>query len=249
MNIATILKRAGYIPTKIEADELTIANEERAELLRNPGADILEQRFEKWCVRQPEAIALRELLLSHGGEQIVSPLTLHRPLLPVLVKYGRLVADDVPCTFQEMEACNCHGNVAELWREGKLTGVATGYALGLSDDEWESHTWGMYKDTIVETTVLREKYWGWTMHVPGQHKVERKLAIDMAINASLRDFPTVARGRRGDWNLTNEFWMWVSFERLVAIDAELMRNDDLERIRSQFGQRITERIEKETEFL
>jgi hypothetical protein len=47
-----------------------------------------------------------------------------------------------------------------LWtaKRRKITGIETGYAL--DEGLWLQHSWGIQREGILETTVLREKYFG-----------------------------------------------------------------------------------------
>jgi hypothetical protein len=61
-----------------------------------------------------------------------------------------------------MEPNRCHENIARLWLQKRkrdaLIGIATGYCL--SGDLWGQHSWGVRKDSLLETLGKREKYFG-----------------------------------------------------------------------------------------
>jgi hypothetical protein len=79
--------------------------------------------------------------------------------IPVLLQEGRVMAGSV--ILHQMEASRCHDNVARLWLEGfeGLNGVCIGYALS-DDGLWRQHCWGLVRGGILETTVLRDVYFG-----------------------------------------------------------------------------------------
>ncbi len=55
----------------------------------------------------------------------------------------------------------CHQNVSTVWQSKvpKLIAVGTGYALS-EDGLWRQHSWGVLRDGLLETTVVRVKYFG-----------------------------------------------------------------------------------------
>ncbi len=52
----------------------------------------------------------------------------------------------------------CHDNVDELLRLGKIDTIAYGYALSENDFRWREHSWGIKNDKIIETTTIRKVY-------------------------------------------------------------------------------------------
>jgi hypothetical protein len=65
----------------------------------------------------------------------------------------------------EGEPNACHSNTVTLYLAGKVDQIVTGYALS-KDDMWRQHTWGLKGDRVVETTVLRDVYFGFTLTGP-----------------------------------------------------------------------------------
>lgn len=136
---------------------------------RNP---ILTARVEAAIKGQPEFAILRAKLLEHGGTEIVPPCAFNSELgkvmvvpdpdLPALLDHGYLMPGPVVCRSRGMEPHRCHENIARLWlkksKRDSLIGIGTGYCLdgGL----WIQHSWGMRKDSLLETLGVREKYFG-----------------------------------------------------------------------------------------
>lgn len=101
---------------------------------------------------------LEKKLLSIGGEAVVP---MPEDDLNLLLFIGHEF--NHPTRSIPGKASGCHQNVATLFQEGMLRAAATGY--GLSDDGlWRQHSWGLdWKGNLVETTVPREKYFGFYM--------------------------------------------------------------------------------------
>jgi hypothetical protein len=89
------------------------------------------------------------------------------PFIRIIVEHGNLMR--LPSRLRIMKASHCHDNVNRLWAartsRSRLIGIATGYAL--ADDNygmWRPHSWALSKTkgivSIIETTVLRAKYFG-----------------------------------------------------------------------------------------
>jgi hypothetical protein len=66
----------------------------------------------------------------------------------------------------EGEPNACHSNTVTLYLAGKVDQIVTGYALNNSDNMWRQHTWGLKGDRVVETTVPRDVYFGFTLTGP-----------------------------------------------------------------------------------
>jgi hypothetical protein len=118
----------------------------------------LDRRLKVAIEQQPEIEALRVLLISHGGVELVAPPTFD-PDMPSLIANGFVMSGSVVCEI--MEASACHENVARLWTEKRpgLIGIGVGYALS-EDGLWRQHSWGVRQAEIVETTTERLKYLG-----------------------------------------------------------------------------------------
>src|ERR1035441_9675331 len=121
---------------------------------------------------QPEFGVLRAKLLEHGGTEVVAPCAWNNdqrkyvivsdPDLPALVDHGYPMTGPVVCRSRGMEQNRCHENIAWLWLQKRkrdaLIGIATGYCL--SDDLWVQHSWGIRKESLLETLGERDKYFG-----------------------------------------------------------------------------------------
>jgi hypothetical protein len=102
------------------------------------------------------------MILASGGTAVVPPMA-PDAMVHLLIKHGAI---RVPSRvkFQRGERGGCHVNSARIflglkWKQAKADGIGTGYALS-PDGLWREHSWAMAGDVIIETTVLREKYWG-----------------------------------------------------------------------------------------
>jgi hypothetical protein len=110
---------------------------------------------------------LNEKLVAIGGDiMVLAPPDMkpnpefRQQWVLLLLEHGQLM--DTPVTIKRKEMSKCHRNVATIWRKKQygIGGICSGY--GLSDDGlWREHTWGILRDGgILETTVVREKYFG-----------------------------------------------------------------------------------------
>jgi hypothetical protein len=101
---------------------------------------------------------LKLFLLRLGGEFLVAPPS-RDPDLSNLLEAGFLMGG--PVTLKAMNASMCHQNVAAVWKSRRfgIVGVGTGYALS-DDGLWRQHSWGILRTGVLETTVVRVKYFG-----------------------------------------------------------------------------------------
>ena len=179
-------------------------------------------RVEAAIKEQPAFDVLRAKLLEHGGAEVVPPcewnndlrqyVIVRDPDLLALVDHGHLMAGPVVCRSRGMEPNRCHENIARLWLQKRkrdaLIGIATGYCL--SGDLWGQHSWGVRKDSLLETLGKREKYFG--------IRLEGVDADVFAFKALYRD--------ETNWPLFSvEFVMRVraEMEKRIAIEAGLSR--------------------------
>jgi hypothetical protein len=118
----------------------------------------LDRRFREAAERQPDLEVLRELLLGLGGLHLVAPVSADAAL-PRLIETGFVMAG--PIVQRAMTKSRCHRNVAEMWaaKWHELIGIGTGYSLS-DDGLWREHSWGLRRAGILETTVVRVKYFG-----------------------------------------------------------------------------------------
>lgn len=151
-------------PTKAPA----IQERERTREISPP----LLARVEAAITNHPEFAILRTKLLEHGGVEIVPPCQwdpdlgeyaiCRDPDLPALLDHGYLTAGPVVCRSRGMQPCHCHENIARLWlkkrKRDALTGLASGYCL--SGGLWLHHSWGLRKDSLLETLGKRDRYFG-----------------------------------------------------------------------------------------
>jgi hypothetical protein len=133
---------------------------ERLERLRR----MYEKRIDAQDVEHPGYATawavLRERLLQLGGKAVVPPGR-PDPMIGILTAEGAEVAPKAVETVQGTRS-DCHANVVDLWRSGRLVALGTGY--GLNGDLWREHSWGWASDgRIVETTESREIYFGLRM--------------------------------------------------------------------------------------
>ena len=179
---------------------------------------ILSIRVAAAIEEQPDFGVLRAKLLEHGGAEVVPPcewnsdlrqyVIVRDPDLPALVDHGYLMTGPVVCRSRGMEPNRCHENIARLWLQRRmrdaLIGIATGYCL--SGDLWVQHSWGMRKDSLLETLGQREKYFGIRLE---------------GIEADVFAFGTLG-GDQTNWPLFSvEFVMRVrtEMERRIAAEA------------------------------
>ena len=120
--------------------------------------EFLEGRFAEWLREQPEAMELRNKLLSIAGQAVVAPPNNYESDMAALLQSGRVISGTP--TVKEMSENGCHQNAAKLWRESdqQVFGIGTGF--GLNGGLWRQHTWAMDAGTIIETTGGREIYFG-----------------------------------------------------------------------------------------
>jgi hypothetical protein len=179
----------------------------------------LSTRVEAAIKEQPEFAILRAKLLEHGGTEVVPPcgwdsdlqqyVVEGDPDLSALVDHGCLMTGPVVCRSRGVESNRCHANIARLWlqqrKKDALIGIATGYCL--IGNLWLQHSWGVRKDSLLETLGAREKYFGIRLE---------------GVDADVFAFKALCKEER-HWPLFNpEFVISVLVElrRRIAIEAE-----------------------------
>jgi hypothetical protein len=147
----------------------------------------LDRRFREAAVHQPDLEALRELLLAIGGTYLVVPPS-SDSLLRFVIDAGFVMAG--PVVRRTMAKSKCHRNVAKLWTENqcRLVGIGTGYSLS-DDGLWRQHSWGLRREELLETTVLRVKYFGILL----QHGDADLFAMANLADISARSWQTRSR--------------------------------------------------------
>lgn len=103
---------------------------------------------------RPELLPLRDKLLEISGLEIVP---IPESDLSKLLERGRLFDFDVE--LRPMRRSNCHENAAKLWMDNGENKICVGWGLS-NDGLWRQHTWIINNETIIETTVIRIKYFG-----------------------------------------------------------------------------------------
>lgn len=100
-------------------------------------------------------------LLAIGGQRVVWQGL--EPHLTELLERGKLF--DQPVKRKPMRDRRCHQNAAELWaKDVKKVTIVTGY--GWSDDGiWRPHSWILKNNHIYETTIKRDRYYGFELTV------------------------------------------------------------------------------------
>ena len=64
----------------------------------------------------------------------------------------------------KMKPISCHANSSELYEEDpENTTIVTGYGLGPKDSLWREHTWVVRDGRVIETTTLRNAYFGYPL--------------------------------------------------------------------------------------
>ncbi len=101
---------------------------------------------------------LEQRLQTFGGRELVfTPVD--PVLLVAILEHGRLF-DTTGIRQRKGEPSNCHENVTSQWKRHQSTyRIVHGY--GLNNGLWRNHSWLLdAQNRIIETTVLREKYYG-----------------------------------------------------------------------------------------
>lgn len=108
-----------------------------------------------------EHLLYAKLLAYGGGTECVTPLNVEENC-PELLDRGFFVPENTKVRLLKGRPSNCHGNSANLWKQGKGQ-IVSGYALS-ADGLWRQHSWVTNKNGIIETTVMRVKYYGYALN-------------------------------------------------------------------------------------
>lgn len=129
-----------------ERERLLSLYRDRVDTYLNVDAEF-GQRWRSWC----------RTLLSYEGSLVVPPRGPESDLDELLTNSS---AFGPAVRFVQADAGECHRNVAELWIDGAIESIGTGYALS-ADKLWRQHSWGVDPDgVLVETTDDRCAYVG-----------------------------------------------------------------------------------------
>jgi hypothetical protein len=109
---------------------------------------------------EPDEQRLFVKLLAIGGEQAVVA-QFPEQHVSMMLERGFFSPEGIIVTLKKGRPNNCHENAAKLWKLGKGA-LMTGYALS-SDGLWRQHSWVKTTRTIIETTVPRERYYGFEL--------------------------------------------------------------------------------------
>ena len=121
--------------------------------------EYLEIRRLEHLQTYPEFTKLEQKLLSMDGYMVVPR---REPDQDEILSRGRLWSGyNVRVIKGTLR--NCHGNVDELWRiNPERYRIATGWALS-DDGLWRQHSWIIEGRTLIETTIPRERYFGFVL--------------------------------------------------------------------------------------
>jgi hypothetical protein len=101
--------------------------------------------------------ALEAKLLAVGGTRVVP---LPDPHIDLLIQQGQVIAGE-PAKKLRGRQSQCHHNVALRYLDNPFTyRIATGYGLTAADGLWRQHSWLWDGKRVVETTVVRDVYFG-----------------------------------------------------------------------------------------
>ena len=105
---------------------------------------------------------LEKRLLDAGGKKVCRPRNEDEDIGKILER-GKLWKNRR--LLMRGKPSECHSNTAELWSLNRgRAWIVTGYALS-RDGIWRQHSWlwDEISDRIVETTVIRLKYYGFPL--------------------------------------------------------------------------------------
>jgi hypothetical protein len=127
-------------------------------MLRPEHREFLATRMKQALKEQPELRQLSRILLRIGGAALVPP-PWPDPDVCELIQSGFVSAG--PIRLRAGRPNCCHENLAAMWGKPRslLVALGTGYALS-PDGLWRQHSWGVLREGIIETTVVRTKYFG-----------------------------------------------------------------------------------------
>ena len=111
--------------------------------------------------QKQEVELLKQILLDIGGKE--ARVEDDEPDCYQLLTRGTLFNKPQDILYNG-EMCQCHKNSVFLWEKNKREErLVTGYALS-NIGVWHQHSWILYEDNIIETTLPREKYYGYILN-------------------------------------------------------------------------------------
>jgi hypothetical protein len=121
-------------------------------------AKLLDRKLIGVARQQPDFAALAVRLVAIGGWHVASGL--EEDLEALLTRGEERTPERV--VLREGEPCRCHGNAARLREAEPRKQIVTGWALS-DDGLWRQHTWCELDGTLIETTLTRERYFGFPL--------------------------------------------------------------------------------------
>jgi hypothetical protein len=116
-------------------------------------------------VDRPDLDRLKAILLAKGGSRFQVDDFLEKELEPAEAELLALAGREDPirdADVRSMDVSECHANVRELVRTEQ--GLEWHFGLALSADGiWRIHSWAWGSGRILETTLLRDCYFGINM--------------------------------------------------------------------------------------
>jgi hypothetical protein len=113
-------------------------------------------------VDRPDLEGLKALLLTRGGSRFQLDEFLGKELEPAEAELLALAGREDPLLDAEirpMDVSECHANVRKLILTER--GLEWRFGLALSaDGVWRVHSWAWGAGHVIETTELRERYFG-----------------------------------------------------------------------------------------
>lgn len=103
-------------------------------------------------------------LLSIGGKRVVE---VYEEDLDKLLERGKIISGKPRLIKKGMRPSRCHQN--SIYYHNRYTKqkpelrIVTGWALTEDDGFWRQHTWLVNKNEIIETTVIRQVYFGFVL--------------------------------------------------------------------------------------
>jgi len=103
-------------------------------------------------------------LLSIGGKRVVE---VYEEDLDKLLERGKVIAGKPRLITKGMQPSRCHQNSVyyhdkHIEKKPDLK-IVTGWGLSEDDGLWRQHTWLVNRNEIIETTVIRQVYFGFVL--------------------------------------------------------------------------------------